>query len=287
LEFLKREFLAPALRGGVVQVRIAGVVCRLKVEPADFQGWGVFQPRSHTAAQVVRTARLAERQRYLQLFPLVRLILFDKRHDLWLALPAHRADTRFKIDGMVPVEFVEDAQPFEVIESRFDGVHFWYAGPDARWDPGHGVYLRQALEKMVPPDELQRPGLTAEERAVYAAHHWLRYQASAEARRQRAEDRVREALAHGGAELQNLLERGDVYTVTFEIDGRRHTSVVDKNNLGVQVAGICLSGQDEDFDLTSLVGVLREAGGGVVRVGHENQGMAEEQYWQVHPPRRE
>ena len=36
------EFLAPAIPGGVVQIRIAGVVCRLKIEPDDFEGWGVF-----------------------------------------------------------------------------------------------------------------------------------------------------------------------------------------------------------------------------------------------------
>ena len=41
------EFLAPMLRGGVVQVRIAGVVCRFKLDVADFEGWGVFRPIRH------------------------------------------------------------------------------------------------------------------------------------------------------------------------------------------------------------------------------------------------
>src|SRR5947209_8363855 len=94
-QFLAREFLAPVVPGGAVQVRIAGVRCRLQVQPADFHGWGIFRPLSHTAAHFVRPARLAERQRYLELFPLVRLILTRRRDEHWLGIPAHRADGRF------------------------------------------------------------------------------------------------------------------------------------------------------------------------------------------------
>ena len=286
--FLASEFLAPAVRGGQVQVRIAGVICRLKVRPTDFEGWGVFQPASATEARLVRPARLAERQQYLKLFPLVRLILTGRQDELWLAVPAYRADSRFHIEGMVPVRLVEDAQPFEVIEGRFDGAQFWYAGADPRWDPAIGIYLRQALEKMVHPEKLSRPGLTAEERAAYAAVHWPRYHASEEAKRTREEKRLRQALEHAGAELKDYVERQDVYTVTYQVDGRRHVSAISKKDLSVQVAGICLSGEDRKFDLQSLVGVIREAqdGGQFVRVGRENRGMEEEQYWRVHPRRR-
>ena len=90
-----------------------------------------------------------------------------------------------------------------------------------------------------------------------------------------------------GCRTRDYVERQDVYTVTYTVDGERHVSAVSKKDLSVQVAGICLSGEDANFDLQSLVGVIREAHGGhgFVRVGHENQGMAEEQYWRVHPPR--
>jgi hypothetical protein len=285
--FLASEFLAPVVRGGPIQVRIAGVICSLRIRPADFEGWGVFRPDSHAEARLVRPARLVERQRYLDLFPLVRLILSSKQEEQWLALPAHRSDTRFQIAGLIPVRLVEDAQLFEVIEARFDGGQFWYAGPDTRWDPAMADYLRAQLALLTPPEHLYRPGLTAEERTAYELCYWPRYEATDEAQRSREERRLRGALEHAGAELKDYVERQDVYTVTYDVDGQRHVSVVSKQDLSVQVAGICLSGEDRHFDLQSLVGVIREAQGegGLVRVGRDNRGMAEEQYWHVHPRR--
>ena len=269
-----REFLAPMLHGGVVQVRIAGVVCRLRVSPHDFEGWGIFRPTSATAAELVRPARLAERRRYLDLLPILRMIICLHEGDHWLAMPVHRADTRFRIEGLVPVRLVEEAQLFEVLITRFDGAQCWYDGPDPRRDPGTAAYLREALGRMIEPDQLSRPGLTAEERAAYSRNYAPRLQAELEARRDRVEERIRAALAHAGAEFRDYQDRGDVYRVTYEVDGRRHVSVVAQQDLSVQVAGICLSGQDRRFDLQSLVGVLREAEGGhrVVRLGHEDHG---------------
>jgi hypothetical protein len=261
-QFLAGEFLAPVLRGGPVQVRIAGLVCRFKVSPPDFEGWGVFKPTSATEAKLVRPARLAERQRYLGLFPLVRLILARRDDREWRAISAHRGDRRFRIEGMAPVLMVEEGRLYEVIEARFDGRQFWYASPDARRDPATGAYLRQSLEEMVEPEKLFRAGLTPEERAAYAVNYDARLAATEEGRRVLEERRLRGALAHAGARLEEWIERDDVYSVTYEVDGRRHVSVVAKDDLSVQLAGICLSGRDAEFDLQSLVSVLREAEGG-------------------------
>jgi hypothetical protein len=287
--FLAGQFLAPVPHGGQVQVRLAGIICELCVEPANFEGWGVFKPLTHSLARLVRPATLAERQRYLRLFPLLRLILCRHEGDQWLATPAHQADSRFRIEGTISVRLVEEAQLFEVIETRFDGGQCWFERLDPRRDPAAAAYLRRSLQDMVEPDQLHRPGLTAEERTAYALNYWPRLQAELEAARDRTEERLREALAHAGAEYQGYLEREDTYRVEYTVNGERQLSVVNKHDLSVQVAGICLSGEDEQFDLQSLVGVIREGQGqgGILAVGRENQGIEEEHYWRVHPPRCE
>jgi hypothetical protein len=54
------------------------------------------------------------------------------------------------------------------------------------------------------------------------------------------------------------MERGDGVRVRYRVHGHEYISSVDKDDLSVQLAGICLSGEDQKFDLSSLVGVLHE-----------------------------
>lgn len=281
--FLDREFLAPVPRGGEVRVSIGGVLCKIRIEPKDFEGWGIFQPVSHTEALLVRTASLAERRRYLNLFPLVRLIVCRRDGDRWLGCAASFGDRRFSIDGLVPIELPEAVQVFDVIRSRYDGGRFWFDEPDPRHDPGMAVYLRTALAEEVTPEELHRPGLTAEERAAYELNVWQQQADEEEAgprrnpahkRRSRnprqaapsspaetdpVRRRLRENLSHAGARLIEYVEHSDSFRVVYTVGGQQYTSAVDKQDLTVQAAGICLSGEDRKFDLASLVGVLREA----------------------------
>ena len=285
-QFLKSEFLAPVVSGVEVRVRIAGVLCGIRVTPPDFEGWGVFRPRSHSAADLVRDAGLAERRGYLELFPLVRLVLCLRERGLWLARPAHEGDRRFRIEGLVSVRLAEDAQQFETVQARFDGANFWFDAADPARDPATAAFLRKALNDTIGPNQLDRAGLTPEERAAYALNYCLKEEVRQRQHAEATEQKLREALRHAGAELVEYLERRDGYRVTWTAGGRQHVSAVGKGDLAVQVAGICLSGQDRQFDLTSLVGVIREAegGGGYLPVGRENAGIDEERYWEVHPP---
>ena len=261
-EFLRNEFLAPVLRGKGVQVRIAGVRCQLRVEPGDFQGWGVFRPLSHTVARFVRAASLAQRRQYLGLFPAVGMILCARQGgDAWLARPAAPDDGRVATRGMVPVHLVDEAELFETVWARFDGARLWFDQVDPRCDPGAAAYLREAVGRVTEPARLARAGLTAGQREAYAAVYAERLRRSKADARVAGERRLREALIHAGGELRDFSERGDVYRVSYTVDGRQHSSLVRKDDLTVRTAGICLSGQDQKFDLHSLVGVLREGRG--------------------------
>jgi hypothetical protein len=266
-EFLGAQFLAPVLRGGQVAVRIAGVVCNLRITPRDFEGFGVFQARSHSEATLVRDATMIERRRYLELFASVRLVVCRRDRDAIDAVPVNQADGRFSIEGRIELRLTgQEANLFDAILARFDGNRFWFDRPDPRAEPAAAAYLRQALLAMTAPDDLDRPGLSPGQRLAYQLNHQARLDEAAAVERARAIDQrtraqqqLGDALGHAGAALRDFVEQGDQYRVTYEVDGRRHVSIVGKGDLTVQTAGICLSGQDANFDLASLVGVMRES----------------------------
>ncbi len=297
--FLGTEFLAPIVGEGRVQVRIAGVVCQLRVvsqaerkreavQPKLVNNtWAILRPIAIGEAVVVREATLQEVARYLALFPQVRLVLVQKRGQLWLALPAQRGDARFRLEG--PIELwlaAEEVERFDGVEAAFDGRSFWYVQRDRRSDPAVSAYLRERFAQSpigdLPPDvaTLHKRGLSREQREAYA---WLCEQLKL-AQRDRVEVRLAEALGHAEARLHSYLERGEVYVVKYEVDGRERISTIRRADLSVMTAGICLAGQDQRFDLTSLVGVLREGERDQQLVWVGDEGMDEDLYWQIHPP---
>src|SRR5690348_14487865 len=171
LDFARREFLAPAVRGAGVTVRIDCVRLRMKVRPASFHGWAVFRPDSMQRCTAMRPATPTERRRYLDLFPAVRLILCHREDRQWLALPATQADARFGDTGAIPLQLAGDVELFDTVLARFDGARLWHDELDPRADPAAAVFLRECLVAMRPPEQVERPGLTAGQCAAYRAVH--------------------------------------------------------------------------------------------------------------------
>lgn len=261
-DFLNAEFFCPVIRGRKVRVRISGIIMNLDItKPRSFTGWGVFRATSHRTAVLVREASMAEKTNYFNLFPLVRFILCAHKRNVWLGIPAYNSDSRFKFTGMVPISLPHEVQLFETVMTHFDGSNCWYERTDNRHDPRIAVLLRENIQKLTAFTKLSISGMTQEEREAYniAFAHEL------EERKDQKEERIKDALKRGGAQYRSYVERGNTYTVEYTVDGRQHRSVIDRDTLAVNTAGVCLSGTDDLFDLQSLVGVIREGQGGAAR----------------------
>jgi len=254
-KFFKTEFFAPVLRGQPVRVRIANIVVNLRVEPRDFEGWGIFQAVDQRSARFLREPTMAERRQYLDLCPRFAMIVCQ-RGDRVLGIMAN-ADSRIKIEGQVPISLTEEVQVFDTIDVRFDGEHFWFDGSSSFRSPRVARQLRDLLSEEHDPDKISVAGTTREERLAYQIAHYREI----ESKKDREEERIRDSLERGGAVFRSYVDRGNTYTIEYEVDGRRHSSTVDRDTLEVSSAGICLSGQDRRFDLQSLVGVMRESQG--------------------------
>ena len=263
-DFIGKEFLAPVVGTARVLVRIAGVICQLQVTyglPDDFTGWAIFQSISTNEAVFSRHAKLTEIAHYLEMLPALRLILVQSDRSHWLALPASRGDIRFLIRQPVRVCLVEEGlQQFDSIIARFDGRSFWFDHRDPLRNPSLAAYLRrqmqlfEALDPDLERNGLHKSGLSREEKDAF---RWVLHQRR-EAERDRIEIRFADALTHAGAKFHSYSKRDGAYIVRYDVDGREVVSTVKEDDLSIITAGLCLQGQDSKFDLTSLVGVMRE-----------------------------
>jgi hypothetical protein len=262
-------FLAPCVRGSHVRANVSGLLYTFVPRPRDFEGWGIFQPISEREAQLVREALPERVDEYLKLFPVMRLRLCYRLKDsAWLAYPASESEARLHLSSRqatpVTMHLVTDGMEFEQVYARDVGGEWWFEGLDRRASPLEAESLRDALRSGVAPTVLNLKGLTPEMRACYSLvfrRGELERERELSARQLclegRDESRLRSALRFGGGDLHDFSDQGEYWTVGWLArDGQYHTSAIAKSDLTVMSAGICLSGEDQKFDLQSLVGVV-------------------------------
>lgn len=258
--FASATFIAPALPGGTVRVRVEGIMQTFQIEPERFEGIGLFAPVDARSARLVREAGWTDARRYLALLPARRLILMERlARRSWSAMPI--PPTRRPGDpdpAPAVVHLVDEGNRFDRVIARWDGGSFWFEELDRRDDPRLAERLRAELALGRDPGELRVAGLTPERRAAYALARFPGM-LPASASPAQVERRLARALRIGGARLIGYTDRGDHWQVEWmTADDARHMSLVTKRDLSVVSAGICLSGRDGDFDLASLVGVVEE-----------------------------
>ncbi|BAZ32349.1 hypothetical protein NIES4074_48510 [Cylindrospermum sp. NIES-4074] len=261
-ELASTHFLAPCVRGGKVRTRIAGMVHTFTHSPRNFEGWGLFQPINQKTATLVAEPSLPQIAEYLQNLQPLRLRLVHKlQRQTWLAYPVNEADMQQRFGRVQPVtvHLTTEGGRFEPIIARTDGAAWWFDEVDRRADPLITEQLKTQFQQITPSAALHFSGMTPEMRTVYDLAGQQTTEFSALQQQRRDEMRLRQALQMGGGELQGFRERSDSWLVEWTTtDGIRHTSAISKTDLTVISAGICLSGEDEKFDLQSLVGVVEK-----------------------------
>lgn len=258
-KIVNTQFLAPRVRGSKVRVKLQGLVNTYEPTPTDFEGWGVFKTQADFTAKLEHQAPKRQVAQYLELLNLVRVILVRPlRHQTWLAYPVNAQVFRQKFGPVKPitVHLVTLGRAFEQAIVRFDGAAYWFDRIDRRGNPRIPAFMAKALKDFVSPEELKFPSLTPELREAYK----LVFKPAAQLRVRCSEDRLRRALEMGGGQLEGFVDRGDYWNTSWKTsDGAYHTSAIQKSDLTVLSAGICLDGEDQKFDLQSLVGVVENA----------------------------
>lgn len=187
------------------------------------------------------------------------------------------------------------AASFERVIARVHGTSLWFDGPDLRAEPEHAEWLREANKQKEPATNFL-PGLAHTERL--ALLYWRLRQiehatqqergkpedlqklaALQQQSRQHQQNWLRRTAGHNQlqARLQRALTKADAQLHSFHehynSDGTLQQIIVEWSEHGqtrsyrssiapdltVISSGICLDGRDRDFDLTSLVSVMKEA----------------------------
>jgi hypothetical protein len=266
---LSTRFLAPCLPGAMAQTRVAGMIYRFMPQPRDFEGWAIFQPVNEKIASIIEEASLPLIAQYLRLFKPLRLRLaYALAQQTWLAYPGNESDARQRFGASRPVKIhlVSDGEAFEQIIARWDGDAWWFEEIDRRADPLIAEQLRAALKALTPEQNIRIANITPEAITAYqlAARQAQRAREKAARKDQQSyansdEARLQKALRFGGGVLRGYKDRGAYWVVEWTTrDGQRHASAIEKKNLTVMSAGICLSGRDNDFDLQSLVKIVEQ-----------------------------
>ena len=191
------------------------------------------------------------------------------------------------------------AERFERVLARVDSQTLWYDGPDTLADPTHAEWLRDTAADIEHLESFL-PGLAGSERLALLLWQMRQVElalqpALRQQSRDTGENRVKmlpqdsrqqrawlhQQAQHGRLEqvLRHALEKADATLHSFsEIPAtnhapgylvvewseqgrtRRYRSTIDPR-MTVVSSGICLSGRDRDFDLTSLVSVMTDSPG--------------------------
>lgn len=257
----QKEIVSPVFYNQKIVTRIEGIVLTLDIPKAE-PGWYTFKPVDNTKAKIVGPADIDKIQNYLKHLPKIRLILALRKKKAFYSVPMKGNTWNFKMDNLLPVYLFDDtAEEFAKCICRFDGVSLWFDSIDLSEDPIKAQYLRDSLKDLKNPTRIKHSGLTKEEKIAYT----IKYKLDKKIIEESKKTKIQRDVEFAGGKFVQSQERSDHHYVTYKVDGETFHSVISKDpKHQVITAGICLTDHntgrsgDADFDLKSLVSVIRE-----------------------------
>lgn len=255
-----QQFLAPVVRRGRVRLSVCGIVKDYRLFKHDFEGWGIFRISTNNPDKVhlVEEAPPAMVRDYCKQLLTAPFTLIDEIDGAWYGLQQSTGKRGLLVETPVEIKLLQRPAQFASVIAGFDGTNFWYAAPGKR-PPKVAQVLREHLAADLPEDKLAVSGLLQADRVAYKMNLLRKIPKSAYLPNSgmSEKERIELALQQAGARLDSFWGNNQtVASVRFEHEGVMRTVTVRRDNLTVVSSGICLSGRDSDFDLTSVVGVL-------------------------------
>lgn len=270
----EKVIISPVFYNNKIVTKIERIIHSFEI-PSIEPGWYRFQPINNKKAKNIGPAGLGEIQQYFNFLPKVRFILVFRKNNIYYGVPIKNNKFGFKISELLPIYLFDDTvTDFVKCICRFDGANLWYDSIDFSGDPAKTDYLIESLKKFRDPKRIKYTGLTIEEKIAYS----IKYKYDKKIIEESEKTKIQRDVEFGGGKFIESKERSDHIYVTYEVDGQKFNTIVSKDpKHKVITAGICLTDHrtnrkgDNDFDLKSLISVIREGQqtGQIVKVLHD------------------
>ena len=229
---LERLVVAPTRSGGRLRIAIAELIWECHM--ADpFNGWGLFRIGADRRARLVREATFLERETWARRHSRYRVVLLEPG----------RTTTRAWCDELereVIVLLADGIEAFETVLAAWDGARHWSIGLDPTVHPSRAARMRERFTVARWREADDTAGFDSSRAPSPHLH---------------TTQRIAAALAFAEAELVEWRPDGRGYLVTWRKRGRVLSTWVN-DRLGIENAGLCLSGLDAEHDLVSLASLI-------------------------------
>lgn len=237
-----KEFPAYVIPGSYVQATLRGLRVTLQVsgDSENFARVAILSPDLKTrTARFIRNASSIESALYLSQFDHAFSVLFKNKYSNWMGV-----SMRFVLPVYGVPEFIQE---FETVKIRKIG-NVWVYEHQSNEFPGVSSGLRVSMENN--DRVIMVRGATPDHRIAYM-------EKVDEIETQKPV--IPDAISFMGGKLIDIVRQDDETSlITYSVQGSVFTSLVSTKTMQVISAGICLDDEDSNFDLTTLIPVIRK-----------------------------